>query len=284
MINIFLNGWLHHKNLLALQKYSNINIITDINDIEKCDVIYSPSNYMNSQEYPNKIYIYGPHCSVMPTYDFINILNKKNNMYIIPSQWCKDFWVNMTNSNAANFIKVLPFGVDTNKFNEITSISNRENVFVYYKSRHPDDLNYLEKFLKYKNINYKLFSYNNKYDENDFIEYLQNSKYGIILDAHESQGFAIEEALSCNVPLLVWNVNNMNQEYNQNYPNIPATSIPYWDNRCGEYFYKNSELEETFNKFISKLKTYKPREYILENLSLEKCEEKLLNLILNHTK
>lgn len=281
MINLFLNGWLHHKNLLALQKYKNIQIFTDINDIDKCSVIYSPSDYLNPSQYPNKLFIFGPHFSVFPDNKFISIMNYNNVIYIIPSQWCKDFWINMTHPNAENIIKVLPFGVDTDKFNEIIPIINRENIFVYYKSRHPNDLNYLENFLKQKNINYKLFSYQNRYDENDYLKYLQNSKYGIILDAHESQGFALEEALSCNVPLLVWNVNNMNQEYNQNYPSIHGTSIPYWDNRCGEYFYKKSELEETFNKFISKLYTYKPREYILENLSLEKCEEKLLNLILN---
>ena len=52
-----------------------------------------------------------------------------------------------------------------------------------------------------------------------FFNYLQNSKYGIWLDAHESQGFALQEALSCNVPLLVWNISSMNQEYNSTYNN-----------------------------------------------------------------
>ena len=51
---------------------------------------------------------------------------------------------------------------------------------------------------------------------------MQKAKYGIILDAHESQGFAIEEALSCNVPLLVWNTKFMSQEYGSRYENIPC--------------------------------------------------------------
>ena len=106
-----------------------------------------------------------------------------------------------------------------------------------------------------------------------------NAKYGIVLDAHESQGFAIEEALSCDVPLLVWNVSSMSQEEGINYPDIPATSIPYWDKRCGEYFYNQEEFKSIFDEFISKLNTYKPREFILENLSVEKCSEKFKNLI-----
>ena len=96
---------------------------------------------------------------------------------------------------------------------------------------------------------------------------------------HESQGFAIEEAMSCNVPLLVWDSVYMSQEQGYNYPNIPCTSIPYWDSRCGETFYKKEDLEKTFDIFITKL--YQPREYIMEQLSLEKCSKNLVSLLSN---
>jgi hypothetical protein len=71
----------------------------------------------------------------------------------------------------------------------------------------------------------------------------------------------------------------MNQEEGINYPDIQATSIPYWDNRCGEYFYDTNEFESKYEEFINKLDTYKPREYILENLSVEKCSNNLNNII-----
>ena len=99
------------------------------------------------------------------------------------------------------------------------------------------------------------------------------------MDAHESQGFAIEEALSCNVPLLVWNVTSMNQEFKSSYSNISATTIPYWDERCGEFFHKSEEFIETFNMFLSKLDSYKPREFIFETLTEEICEKKLMEII-----
>jgi hypothetical protein len=34
-------------------------------------------------------------------------------------------------------------------------------------------------------------------------------------------------------------------------------------------------------KFIKNLTNYKPREYILENISFEKCEEKFINIVNN---
>ena len=152
-------------------------------------------------------------------------------------------------------------------------------VFIYYKARANSELNILTNFLQQKNIKYKIFDYRKRYKEEDYIDYLQNAKYGIVLDAHESQGFAIEEALSCDVPLLVWNVSSLTQEQGTNYPDIFATSIPYWDNRCGEYFYKAKDFENKYSEFIDKIDTYKPREFILKNLSVEKCTKKLLDII-----
>jgi len=152
-------------------------------------------------------------------------------------------------------------------------------VFIYFKRRHPQELHYIQSFLNAKNIQYRIFSYTDKYDENEYLHYLQNSKFGIWLDAHESQGFALEEALSCNVPLLVWNIKTMNQEHGSTYQAIPATTIPYWDERCGEYFFDANELNTTFDKFISKLDSYKPRDYVVEKLSTNICENKLIDLI-----
>lgn len=280
MIKIFLEGWLHAKNLNALQKYKNIQLTPDITE---CDVIYCPDKVNNNINisYPNKIYVYGPHFSVLPDQKFINYLNiwKKNHIYTMPSQWVIDIWQEILNKDMSNKMAVLPFGVETDKFFELKPLIERNNVIIYYKRRHPDELFFLETFLRNKNINYLLFNYEVRYDENDYLNYLQTCKYGIFLDSCESQGFAVEEALSCNVPLLIWEASNLNQEYGINYPSYKGTTIPYWNECCGEYFYEKEQLEEYYNKFISNLENYKPREYILNTLSMDKCEEYLIDLI-----
>ena len=79
----------------------------------------------------------------------------------------------------------------------------------FFKRRKISELNFLKSFLENKNIKYKIFDYTSTYKENNFINYLKDSKYGIWLDASESQGFALQEALSSNVPLLVWNARHM---------------------------------------------------------------------------
>jgi hypothetical protein len=266
------NGLINVLNYLQWQYHFG-----NINDINNYDIIYSPGRPIDVSKYPTKKFIFGPHFSVFPD-DKMSIINNKynNSIYIQPSKWAADVWINMGIKHIP--ILSLPFPVDTYKFNEL-NVDIRNNVFIYFKRRKPQELQFLELFLKTKNITYRIFDYLKKYQEEDYLNYLQHSKFGIILDAHESQGFAIEEALSCNVPLLVWNTKTMSQEYRSSYRDIPCTTIPYWDERCGEFFYEKEELENKYNTFISKLESYKPRQYILDNLSVEKCSEKLVNLI-----
>jgi hypothetical protein len=71
----------------------------------------------------------------------------------------------------------------------------------------------------------------------------------------------------------------MNQEYRSKYLPIPATTIPYWDETCGETFYEKHEFLQTLQKFENNLNHYKPRDFILNNLSPSVCQELFINLI-----
>ena len=278
---------MHQKNNNAMMNYKNIflYIIDNIEmlnqvDLTLFDCIYSPGISINVNKYPKIKFIFGPHFSVFPEKQHMDIITGNKIIYIQPSNWVRDIW--KYNKLCQNIkVVTLPFGVDTNKFNEIKPLEERNQVFLYYKRRTPSELEVVLNFLKIKGIQPKIFNYELKYNEEDFLNCLNNSKFGIWIDAHESQGFALQEALSCNIPLLVWNVTSMSQEFNSSYSNISATTIPYWDERCGEYFNNEDDLEITFNCFINKINLYKPREYILENLTFDICEQKLIDIIQN---
>ena len=289
---LIINSFLHDKNKQGLHTILN-SIIKEYTykfgtaaDIPNYDIIYSPSQVINASLYPHKKFIFGPHFSVFPNHQQLHALQAhkyNNSIYIQPSEWAAQSWKNM---GAEQFIpiKCFAFPVDTNKFAPSQSLQHRpkDGVLIYYKHRSPSEFKQLVEFLAQQNItNYRIFSYSQRYSENEYLSYLQQCQYGIVLDAHESQGFAIEEALSCNVPLLVWNAQTMNQELNSQYQPIPCTSIPYWDSRCGEYFHHLPELPAAFQKFQAKIAAgqYKPREYILDNLTTEKCAERFIELI-----
>ena len=280
-MKILIIGCFHHKNKQGIEMMLSYLKYTfkwgNIADINNYDIIYSSSLPIDSSLYPEKKFIFGPHFSVFPTNKLTSINNVLNNsIYIQPSEWVRQLWKNKKAENVLP-IKSFPFPIDTEKFKPIQN--NKTKVFIYFKRRKPEELNFIKNFLTEKNIEYKIFDYIKRYEEKDYLSYLQESQYGIILDAHESQGFAIEEALSCDIPLLVWNVTSMKQEYRSRYDNIPCTTIPYWDKRCGEYFYEAGELESKMDIFLQKLDEYKPREFILENLSVEKCGERFIELV-----
>jgi len=288
---LFIKSHTHYKNFNFILNCKKIEfyIINSINEIINVDItlfdaVFSPCEITDVSKYPHTKFIFGPQCCLFPNDINLELVKDKNSIYIQPSYWPIYFWKCCDVKTSELNIIPFAFGVDTEKFINTKQINERDSVFIYFKRRIPDELEFLENFFKKNNIKYCIFSYTNKYDENDYLNYLQKSKYGIWLDAHESQGFALEEALSCNVPLLVWNIKSMNQEYNSTYEDIPATTIPYWSEICGEYFYEKTEFENIFYKFLSKIDQYKPREYILNTLSNDVCENNLIDIINNKFK
>jgi glycosyltransferase involved in cell wall biosynthesis len=282
---LFINYGIHHKNKDAIQKYKNVDMDIvdrfDNPDISKYDVIYNPSEPINVKDYPDKKFIFGPHFSTFPNHKISKILGS-NSIYIQPSEWAADIWRQVEICKQFK-IRVLPFGVDTDKFCEDVPLGSRNKVFIYFKNRNPLELRYLEHLLKSQNIEYKVFDYKARYPEEEYIRYLKQAKFGIWLGCHESQGFALQEALSCNVPLFVWSVQSMKQEHDCNYPDFYATTIPYWDSRCGEFIYTIDNFFPLFQKFLGNLESYQPREYVLENLSIGVCEQKFIDLLHSFT-
>ena len=281
---LILDNKYHHKNKKGMEmicEYLGYDILYGtIADIPKVNVIYSPSRPLNVANYPEKKFIFGPHLSIFPDSKLQQINNKNNSVYIQPSPWARDVWIN---KDAEKYLpmKSFPFPVETEKFKPTINKSERKNVFVMFKHRKPEELQFVEKHLKEKNIAFRCFRYNG-YKEDDYVKYLQTCKYGIWIGRHESQGFALEEALSCDVPLLVWSVTNMRQQHGwTGCPDVPGTTIAFWDERCGEYFENQEDFEKTYETFLNKVDNYKPREFIETTVSVKQCAENFTKIFLN---
>ncbi len=164
------------------------------------------------------------------------------------------------------------------------SVSNQKKdlVLIYYKMRDPKDLQQICEFFEKKKVTYKIIKYGS-YIESDYQKLLDRSQYVFWLGCHESQGFALQAALAKNIPVLVWSVQKLSQEWkcSPSYFSIKTkiTTVPYWDDTCGLKFYNFSELEDSFEKFVSNLSNYKPRGFIEKNLSVTKCSKRFLKLI-----
>ena len=60
---------------------------------------------------------------------------------------------------------------------------------------------------------------------------------------------------------------------------VPATSIPFWDDRCGKKFYTVDEMGETFDNFYARINDYNPKDYVHENLSFKSSVNTLLDIL-----
>jgi hypothetical protein len=275
---LYLNDWNHLCNYNALKSYGfDITEIkrTDIDkiDLKQYDCVYGPSYPVNASKYPNVKFIFGPHFSEFPSNNKLNSIRSSNTVYILTSDWIKNIWMSYDNIKGVT-LKVLPFAVNIPVQTDIRPIIERSIVFVYFKERSIQDLRFIEAYLNKNNINYKVFKYGT-YKEEEYIKCLKSAKYAIWIGRHETQGFALETALAYDVPLLVWDVTQLN---GKNMCHI-ATTIPYWDNRCGEYFHQSHEFETSYNMFLKKLHLYNPRRYIIENLSKEVCRKRFIDIV-----
>lgn len=279
---------LHYKNKIGLKLIIK-KYFFEVDNIEEADICYFPSKRFDTLKYPTKKFIFGPSFSTFPNSNIDNqniflIDNKYNNaIYIQPSKWTKDVFLN--DFNIINIpIYILPFAPDINKFKP-NKIKIKNECFIYFKRRKIEELNFIKNYLIDNNYNPIIFDYMKGYKEKEYIQKLNKCKFGIYIGTHESQGFALQEALLLNVPLLIWNVTKMNQEEgcNKEYNNIKtiATSIPYWNEMCGDYFFTKNEFINKFNIFISNILNYKPREQIINLLSIDSIYYNYFYKILN---
>jgi hypothetical protein len=100
---------------------------------------------------------------------------------------------------------------------------------------------------------------------------------------NETQGIAYNEALSMGVPILAWNSRRWldPNRHAHGLSQAPASSIPYWDGRCGEEFFNKSAFIPALDRFFDQLRrnAYRPRDYVMDNLTLEKCARDYLVLL-----
>lgn len=220
---------------------------------------------------PNNILI-GPNVCTLPI-DNEFVMSQRYHKVIVPSEWVKTIYSKWIPEDK---IFVWPVGIDTEYFSDKSKIEKEFDCLIYCKRRSDEDLRDAIKALKNKKQSFSLIEYG-EYSENFFIETLSKSKYVFLIDGCESQGIAVQEIMSTNTPLFVWDVkewNDRGEEFK-----TEASSIPYWDERCGMFEVDKDNIEKSFDMFLEKFGFFHPRDYILENLTLEICAKKIIDVI-----
>ena len=187
---------------------------------------------------------------------------------ITPSQWVADLYTKFFNVRGTLNWPVAIYAP------EIEEKEPEIDCLIYFKNRPRNHLMVVLNHLQERGLTFTLLEYGN-YSQEQFKLALSSVRFCVIIDNTESQGIATQEMMAANKPLFVldqpvWD--HMGQEYA-----VPATSVPYWSNECGEKITRPEEIEDVFDRFYSCLDNYTPKDFVDRELSPQKTVQILLD-------
>ena len=216
--------------------------------------------------------IIGPQVWMFDGYGQFLIENQNYYKKIIaPSEWVKNKFITKFNL-PEDKLAVWPVGIE--QFDNIREVNY--DCLIYFKRRDQSELDAVKKFLVSNGLSYRMVEYGT-YGEDGFKQLVNSAKFCFLINGTESQGIAVQEIMSMGVPIIAWDIKewlDQGEAYR-----VPATSIPYWDERCGEVFFNIDDLEVTFSKFYATLDQYDPKAFIKDNLSFECSVKTLLDIL-----
>jgi len=205
--------------------------------------------------------------------------------YLQPSKWAADLYRPYFGSQR---VDLWAAGIQTDVWAPKPEVKKDIDVLIYDKIRWRREetqeprKELIETIAHTRGLNTFHLRYGS-YTPEEYQELLSRSRSLVFLCEHESQGLAYQEALSSDVPVLAWeNGYCLSPDYEKWFPQkIRATSVPHFDSRCGMKFVGLHDVEDVFDEFWSSVITsaYTPREYILENLTLERSAAEFLEFI-----
>lgn len=240
------------------------------NDVPRFDVYQGCLQPTQAIYSLTKNALMGPNLFVLPS-EWGDLCQRFNH-YVVPSEWVKSKYAEFSNLSHAS-IHVWPVGIDVNVWRKESS-KETGSVLVYFKNRDEVDLNQICENLKSLSIDFTVLRYGS-YDEKDLFDACNFCDSCILLTGTESQGIAYMQILSMGIPCFVVNQPVWNNE--GKWKSVPATSAPYFSENCGilcERFDENR-----FSLFLKEKEKYLPRDYILNNHTLEISAKKYIEIL-----
>jgi hypothetical protein len=196
---------------------------------------------------------------------------------LVPSDWVK----RMFSKAWPDIVSVWPVGIDTDRWTPSVGDSRKAvDVVVYEKLFRDGDrfraelVKPMMEDLRRRGLSVEYLRYGS-YREGELLALSQTARSMIYLSPHETQGIALEQMLSANVPVMAWDPGGDWQSLEYLLRGVrygPVTSVPYWDERCGEKFTNTVDFGDVFSRFWRGVETgaFAPRQMIFDKgLTLE---------------
>lgn len=202
---------------------------------------------------------------------------------VVPGEWMRK----MFEPYYGDSVVAWPVGIDTEEWAP-SGEPKTVDILLYDKIRWDRDvyvpalLQPVRDELARRGLTYTELRYGS-YEPTDLADALRRCRAAVFLCESETQGIAYQQILSSGVPVLAWDEGGDWRDP-ELYPDRvqfgPVSSVPYWDERCGLTFKDAPEFGPELDAFWEDLETgsFSPRDYILENLTLEKSAQHYVDI------
>ena len=285
----------HPKNRESMERMCKVwNIEFEAtNDRSKCNaedvtILWLPMVWISPDEFPGKFILYGPHHFVFPEGPIVGPRNEewsKRCVYTALSDWNVEVFKEFAPETVIPIVP-LKFGVNP-AIEDCKSFPKTLDCIVYFKRRNPAHLQHCIQTLQLLGLTYRVFSYGS-YKNQEYMDALKTTKFCIWIGTHESQGFAFQECLASNVPILCWDATTMYEELKSDgtaeyerlrgQKQLKSTTATCWSNCCGRIIYTANELHTTISDMVNTYTKFTPRAFILNS-----CRDVIsMRLLLQH--
>lgn len=214
--------------------------------------------------------IAGPNLVVLPGDAEGIIQDPLIDRIVVPSPWVSELYAHLA-PELAQKIRIWPAGVDV----PVLSRQEKKYDFLILNKLKGDASLYHSIANHLKNNNFKFYTlFYGSFNQEDYFNYLLASKHLIYLSESESQGLAMFEAWARNVPVFAWERGQFSHG-SITWEGLAAT--PYLNEQSGMRFKNFDEFQSKLNTFIAG--AFAPRQYVLDNFSLQFAAKKYLKII-----
>ena len=191
--------------------------------------------------------------------------------YLVPCDWYRDVFA----PNYGDRCGVWFGGIDTNAWPDLSTTPKDIDFLVYDKIRWNREalgaslMQPILASLAQRGQRVHVLR-RGAYDLAEYRTLLGRARAVLFVCEHETQGLAYQEAMACNVPILAWDPGEWLDPQRALWtPDpVPASSVPYFDARCGERFANADGFSTALDRFLGRRAEYAPRAYVQQHLSL----------------
>jgi hypothetical protein len=224
----------------------------------------------------------GPNLVVSPREDPDLFVSPIVETVIVPSRWVKLFYAQELPEIESKLV-VWSSGVDTRYWSPGGRHVGPPRILIYAKNKEREVVQKTTQALRRLGVEWEVIEYG-KYNSSDYLKSLRNSSAVVFLGGSESQGLAQFEAWSVGLPTFVMQeLTNLDVQLGTGGAMTIArgdwSAAPYLDSQNGLFWSEWEDLTSLCNDLIGGRLEFAPRDFVLENHTLELSAELYLRAI-----